>query len=454
MTQFVAPPRRQTNNAAEQRRRLSVHTLGCKINTFESELIAQGLENRSWQRVDTDQAADLCIINTCTVTKEADRQARQLIRRTIRKNPDARVVVTGCYAQMAPDVCRSIKGVDHVVDNKNKLNIAALQDYWEDASKIDCFSDDDRQTGMSTPILHGMQGRARAFIQVQQGCDQGCTFCIIHKARGPSRSLPQSHVVQQADYLVKRGYREIVICGVDLGSYGLEWEHAEHNLADLIHRLAKLEGDFRLRISSIDPLHIDESMITAIAENQRVCRHVHLSMQSADNLILKRMKRRASREIIYERVRRLREGIPSVVLSADILVGFPTEKENHFRQTLQAVEDLGIAFVHVFSYSARPGTPAALIPDQVPLAERKERASCIRAAASVVRQKLAQDKLGHHERVLVEAVEEGKQGLRVKARTGDYFITEFDANNVSQGEWVLVKINGYDDPKLLAEKLN
>ncbi|MGR3913143.1 MAG: tRNA (N(6)-L-threonylcarbamoyladenosine(37)-C(2))-methylthiotransferase MtaB, partial [Gammaproteobacteria bacterium] len=367
----------------------SITTLGCKVNAFESEQLAQQLSARGHRRLAPGARAGLCIINTCSVTAEADRQARQLVRRAVRQNPGARVVVTGCYAHLAPRECAAIPGVDLVVGNRGKANLPQLLERLEAGEIVpplgtDEAGDGDHAAGdhaaesappMPPPLLSGFNARARAFLQIQQGCDRGCTFCIIHKARGPSHSFPAKLIRRQAMQLIQSGHRELVLCGVDIGAYGEDFAgDARDHLAELLKQLASLDGDFRLRLSSIDPAHLSDRLIESVAGEPRICPHIHLSLQSGNTLILKRMKRRATREVAYARVARLREALPQVVLGADILAGFPTESDAHFQQTLDAVGELEIAYPHVFAYSPRAGTPAARIPTQVPPRERKRRA--------------------------------------------------------------------------------
>ena len=300
--------------AAEKR--FFIATLGCKVNSFESELIADKLTGQGYRRVGRHDPADLCLINTCTVTAEADRQARQLVRRVVRNNPEAWIVVTGCYAQMEARACAAIPGVDLVVGNGGKLDIPALLDeLYSGGLPPVMVGDVDREISLPRQLVGGFEGRVRAFVQIQQGCDQGCTFCIIHKARGPNRSFPAAMIRRQVARLVMNGYRELVICGVDIGSYGSDFAEsntsADGGLTGLLERLTAVEGlregAFRLRLSSIDPAHITDSLIELMAATPGICPQLHLSLQSASTLILKRMKRRATREV---RVRARRKIAP------------------------------------------------------------------------------------------------------------------------------------------------
>ena len=414
-------------------RRVAVSTLGCKINLYESNLIAQNLSQQQWRTVPAKQEAEMYIINTCTVTQEADRQARQEVRRVIRTNPDAFVIVTGCYAQMDPKACAAIPGVDLVVGNDRKLDIHKLLVLYDagDLPKVVVGQVDDH-VSLPDGMLSGIDGQTRAFMQVQQGCNQGCTFCIIHRARGPSRSIAMTVLKRQAQRLVMNGYRELVICGVDLGSYGDDFDHDNYNLVSLIDELHQSHPQTRLRLSSIDPVHITDALIDRFRSDV-ICPHLHLSLQSANTLILKRMKRRYDREFVYERINRLRQAVPNLVISADVMTGFPTETDAQFEQTLSAINDMQIAYPHVFPYSQRSGTPAAKIPNQVDAPTRKARAQQVRQAGHEVLAKVLRANKGHSHTVLTEESVDKKSGLR-RSRAENYLPVmvpaQFEANQM------------------------
>ena len=307
-------------------KRVGITTMGCKVNTFESELIAETLKTKNWRIVSNSEVADLYLINTCTVTREADRQARQEVRRAVKRNPDALVVVTGCYAQIDPQACADIAGVDLVLGNDRKLDTHLLLPALEkgELPKI-LVGDLNEHVSLPEEMLAGFDGQTRAFVQIQQGCDQGCTFCIIHVARGPSRSLAPNLIKRQVQRLAMNGYPEIVICGVDLGSYGEDFPNTDEkfDLVDLLQELLELEYDpdnaFRIRLSSIDPHHITDRLIALIAQHDRICPQIHLSLQSGSTLILKRMKRRYDAHHVRSRINALRKAVPDLVISADVI---------------------------------------------------------------------------------------------------------------------------------------
>ena len=432
--------------------RVSVKTLGCKVNAYESELIAEKLQERNYQRAEGTDPVDLYIFNTCTVTAEADRQARQMIRRAIRTHPEARVIVTGCYAETNAQACADIPGVDLVVGNSQKLRIPEILDTLSGPMPATRVMRPDIQERMDLPdaVLKGYEGQTRAFVQIQQGCDRGCTFCVIHTARGPSRSFSAPMIVRQCRQLVDNGYGEIVLCGVDIGSYG-EDRDDECDLAGLIRQVLGIEGDYRIRLSSIDPAHLTDGLIELIADNDRICPHLHLSMQSGNTLILKRMKRRATRQILHERVMTLRSKVPEAVLGADILVGFPTESAEHFNQTLDAMEELEIAYPHVFAYSPRQGTPAARIPSQVDRKTCRERADLARKKGAEIWSRVAARQMGRRDRVLIESVLEEREGGsgRQRGRLANYFPVVLESCTGAD-PWKQVEITGMDGTDLVA----
>jgi threonylcarbamoyladenosine tRNA methylthiotransferase MtaB len=339
---------------------LEIITFGCRLNAFESEIIRRAAGEAA--------LGDAVIVNTCAVTAEAERQARQAIRRARRDNPGARIIVSGCAATLAPARYAAMPEVDAVLDNEAKLkpeSYAALPS----ATTPACIAGG------------GAVSRTRAYLQVQQGCDHRCTFCIIPYARGPSRSVPVASVIEQARALVAAGAREIVLTGVDLTAYGAELS-GQISLGQMAQRLLAAVPELpRLRLSSLDPSEIDDALWDLIADEPRLMPHLHLSLQAGDDLILKRMKRRHSRAQAIATVRRARALRPEIAIGADLIAGFPTENEAMFRNSLDIVTECGIAFLHVFPYSPRPGTPAARMP-AVAAEIVRDRAALLRAAGA------------------------------------------------------------------------
>ncbi|HBE92997.1 MAG TPA: tRNA (N(6)-L-threonylcarbamoyladenosine(37)-C(2))-methylthiotransferase MtaB [Gammaproteobacteria bacterium] len=436
----------------ERRRLFATTTLGCKVNLYESEVIGQSLISDEWQQVDHSEKADLYVINTCTVTTEADRQARQTVRRLIRQNPQAKIVVTGCYAQIDPEACAAIPGVDLVLGNDRKLDLNQLLPEMSRGNLPPVMVGDlDEHVSLPSGIIDDCPGHTRAFVQVQQGCNQGCTFCIIHTARGPSRSFSVELVLRQIERLVGNGYREIVLCGVDIGSYGEGLENDDHGLAGLLREICALPGDFRIRISSIDPSYLDDGLIDVLAGEEKICRHFHLSLQSGSPVILKRMKRRYTAEQMLDRIGALSKAVTDVVYGADIMAGFPTETDAMFEDTLAMVHELQIAFPHVFSYSDRPGVPAARIPDQVPHALRKERARALKEAGDCVRDALYQRRLENAQIAEVILEQHDSQNPDwLTGRSNDYLPVVMRAEGREPGDLVRVRYHSVDGARLIA----
>lgn len=371
---------------------LDIVTFGCRLNASESEAI---------RRVaGTADLGDTVIVNTCAVTAEAERQARQAIRRARREHPTARIIVTGCAATLAPQRYAALPEVDLVLDNAAKLR---PESYVLDGSSpaLPQSSSFPRDEAARSP------GRARAYLQVQQGCDHRCTFCIIPYARGPSRSLPLDGIIDNARDLVAGGAGEIVLTGVDLTAYGADL-FGRPTLGRMVRDLlAAVPGLRRLRLSSLDPGEIDEDLWHLIATESRLLPHLHLSLQSGDDLILKRMKRRHNRAQALETAQRARTLRPEIMLGADLIAGFPTESEAMFHNSLDLIAECGLVFVHVFPYSKRPGTPAARMPQLAPEIVH-DRAARLRAAASAALAVELKRRIGRVENVLIEAPGRGR----------------------------------------------
>jgi len=359
-------------------------TFGCRLNAFESEVIRRAAAAAGLR--------DAVIVNTCAVTAEAERQARQAIRRARRMHPEATIIVTGCAAELAPERYAALPEVNRVLGNRAKLR---PQSYLpEGLASVDLAE-------TAGHLVDGFAGKSRAFLQVQQGCDHRCTFCIIPYARGPSRSVPIGRVAGQARRLVAAGYREIVLTGVDLTAYGGDLPGAP-SIGQMVRRLLAAVPELeRLRLSSLDPAEIDVAVWDLLAGEKRLMPHLHLSLQAGDDLILKRMKRRHSRAEAIAVAGRARALRPEVALGADLIAGFPTETEDMFRRSLDLLAECELAFVHVFPYSARPGTPAARMP-QLPDPLVKERAARLRAAGEAALAAELSSRVGSETDVLIE----------------------------------------------------
>ncbi|MEL7464727.1 MAG: tRNA (N(6)-L-threonylcarbamoyladenosine(37)-C(2))-methylthiotransferase MtaB [Pseudomonadota bacterium] len=411
-------------------------TFGCRLNAYETEAMKE---------LATEAGLDgAVVVNTCAVTAEAVRQARQRIRRLRRDNPDARVIVTGCAAQTEPETFAAMPEVDLVLGNLEKMQ----GESWRKLSAPDFIPPtekvvvDDIMAATETAghLIDGFGTRARAYVQVQNGCDHRCTFCIIPYGRGNSRSVPAGVVVEQIQRLVDRGYAEVVLTGVDMTSWGADLPGAPR-LGDLVQRILKLVPSLqRLRISSIDSIEADEALIDAIASEPRLMPHLHLSLQAGDDMILKRMKRRHLRDDAIRFCEDMRAARPDIVYGADIIAGFPTETEAMFENSLKLVEECGLTWLHVFPYSPRQGTPAARMP-QVHGTAIKERAARLREAGARRVAAHLNGEIGARRRILMEKPRLG--------RTEGFAEVAFNEDQ-PVGEVVECAITGFDQGRLTA----
>jgi threonylcarbamoyladenosine tRNA methylthiotransferase MtaB len=379
-------------------REIDIITFGCRLNTFESEVMRRHAQNAGLE--------DLVIVHTCAVTAEAERQARQAIRRAHRERPSARIIVTGCAAQITPDAYSRIEGVAQLVGNDQKLKPVTWQALADGTVERTLIGDIMAVSAPESHEIDGIEGRTRAFLSIQNGCDHRCTFCVIPYGRGNSRSVPLAEVVAQARRLVEAGHRELVLTGVDLTSWGKD-QDGQPPLGRLVGAILREVPDLpRLRLSSLDPAEIDDELFHHLVTDQRLMPHVHLSLQAGDDLILKRMKRRHLRADVIELCRRLREIRPDITFGADLIAGFPTETDAMFEQSLAIVDEAGLTFLHVFPYSPRPGTPAARMP-QLPKPLIKERAQRLRAKGETALEAFLARQIGQRRRVLVERQSRG-----------------------------------------------
>jgi threonylcarbamoyladenosine tRNA methylthiotransferase MtaB len=410
-------------------------TFGCRLNAYESEAIRA--------RADEAGLADAIVFNTCAVTGEAVRQSRQAIRKARRAHPHAKIIVTGCAAQTEPETYSGMDEVDLVLGNAEKLETASYADFGVGAAERVRVNDIMSVRETASQFVDSFEGRARAFLQIQNGCDHRCTFCIIPFGRGNSRSVPMGAVVEEAQRLVAAGFPEIVLTGVDLTAYGADLPGAP-SLGKLVRKILKLVPELpRLRLSSIDSIEADTELMAAIAEEPRLMPHFHLSAQSGDDMILKRMKRRHSRAdtiAFCEQVRRLR---PDAAFGADLIAGFPTESDAMFENSLKLVDDAGLSTLHVFPFSPRKGTPASRMP-QVPREIVKARAARLREhGARACAARLA-SLVGREMNVLVE-----KSGF---GRTECFAPAVFEGS-AETGSLLRVRIVAADANRLMAEPL-
>jgi threonylcarbamoyladenosine tRNA methylthiotransferase MtaB len=411
---------------------VEIITFGCRLNAYESEVMRE--------HASAAGLSSAVIVNSCAVTAEAVRQARQAIRKARRLNPNAKIVVTGCAAQIDPEAFARMTEVDHVIGNKEKTEYRTFEGLSHVGGEKVVVNDIMSVRETASHLIEGFGSRARAYVQIQNGCDHRCTFCIIPLGRGPSRSVPAGEAVAQVRRLTENGYAEIVLTGVDITAYGRDLP-GEMSLGKLVQKMLKLVPELpRLRLSSIDSVETDPALMAAIAEEERLMPYLHLSLQAGDDLTLKRMKRRhlrADSVAFCEEVRRMR---PDMVFGADLIAGFPTETEAMFQGSLSLVDACGLTFLHVFPYSARAGTPAALMP-QVSGPVIARRAAELREKGVVALKAHLASAKGRHIEVLMENERHG--------RSADFTPVKLDAKR-NAGVLVDAVVSGDDGSSLLA----
>ena len=410
-------------------------TLGCRLNAYESEAMRE--------LATSSGLSDTVIINTCAVTAEAVRKSKQEVRKLRKENPNAKVIVTGCAAQIDPNSFANMAEVDFVIGNSEKMvketwsQFSENKDFGTEKIKVDDIMSVNETAGH---LIDGFGSRSRAYVQVQNGCDHRCTFCIIPFGRGNSRSVPAGVIVDQIKRLVDKGFNEVVLTGVDLTSWGADLPNSP-KLGDLIMRILKLVPDLsRLRISSIDSIEVDENLMQAIATEKRLMPHLHLSLQHGDDLILKRMKRRHSRNDAIKFCEDARKMRPEITFGADIIAGFPTETDKHFESSINLIKDCGLTWLHIFPYSPREGTPAARMP-QVNGNQIKRRAAILRDLGTKQIKSHLSSQLGKDHSILME---NGYMG-----RTEQFTEVKFDKEQI-EGSIVLGKITDANEKQLFA----
>ena len=427
MQEILPAPQATTSERIEtSTHQVAFVTQGCKTNLMESSALADEFKALGWDVVPQKEAANLYVFNTCTVTEKADAEARRLIRQLRRRHPQARVAVTGCYAQVSPDTLAAIEGVDFVIGNNFKDDLPRIVTQYfvpggfaSPMVQVDEF-EKSRELASPTASFAGLLAdggtRTRGSIKIQDGCDYKCTYCIIWKGRGPSRSLPVSVIQQQFIRMVAEGFKEIVLTGINIGQYRCPSDVTQE-LPELLAALCQVEGEFRLRLTSLDPLEVTPKLIDVMARSQgKICPHVHLSTQSADDHVLKTMARRHHVNELQAVCQQLVTAMPTVCISSDIIVGFPTETDEAFERTMAVIREIPMHQIHVFRYSPRPGTPAAEMKPQVPERIRKERATRLLQLAEEKKQAYMNSFVGQDVRVLWEK-EEGLTDEYLKVRS-------------------------------------
>jgi threonylcarbamoyladenosine tRNA methylthiotransferase MtaB len=378
-------------------------TLGCKVNQYETEFVRQGLAQMGYRDALDGESADLCVVNTCTVTHEGDAKCRQTIRRLAKRNPGARIIVMGCYATRAPDEVARLPGVAEVITDKREL-----PDLLARAGVVDV------PTGISS-----FAGHQRAYVKVQDGCMLHCSFCIIPHVRPHLASRPPEHIVAELERLYANGYREFVLTGIHLGHYGVEWNRGRSKrdwtrLSHLLARLVQIDGDFRIRLSSIEATEVTRELVDVMAAYpQKICPHLHISLQSGSEAVLRRMRRRWGPQRFVDRCKLVQRALDQPAITTDIVVGFPGETESDFLATREVAREVGFSKIHVFPFSARRGTPAAEMPDQIAPEVKAERARRLGELECQLRDRYFASLLGRQLRVLAESPLESRPGHMV-----------------------------------------
>jgi threonylcarbamoyladenosine tRNA methylthiotransferase MtaB len=381
-------------------KKVALHTLGCKLNFSETSTIGDQFLNNGFQVVNFDEYADIYLFNTCTVTQNAERECRQLVRRALRNNPDAFVIVTGCYAQLRPEELCQIEGVDAVLGNQEKFNLFSL---------IDDFTKKDLSCIFVSPVnqinefgfAHSTDAdnRTRAYLKIQDGCDYKCTFCTIPLARGKSKSMDPDLVVSEFINLVEKGYKEIILTGVNVGDYG---HSLGTGLYKLLLRLTDIPGDFRIRVSSIEPNLLSDELLELTFSNKKMCNHFHIPLQSGSQHILRQMRRRYTPEYYYQLIEKINSYSDDTGIGVDVIVGFPGETENDFLTTYNFLRELPISYLHVFTYSERPNTPAAEMKEKINVYERRRRNNMLRILSEKKKMSFYEKMIGKELEVLFE----------------------------------------------------
>ena len=400
----------------------SILTLGCKVNQYESEAMSEIFVKRGYREVGNDEFSDVYIVNTCTVTNLSDRKSRQFIRKSKKKNPDSVVAVVGCYSQVSPDEVKNIEGVDVVIGTTERNKIVDLiEESKVSHGKINIVKDLKNVREFANTTNFDSNNRTRAYMKVQDGCNRFCTYCIIPFARGPIRSRTIEDSVREARTLADRGFKEIVLTGIHIGSFGMDM--GDMRLIDLIEAIAEVDGIERIRLSSVEPIIITDEFMDRAVKTGKLCDHFHLSLQSGSNNILKAMNRRYTREEYIEKANIIRKYMPNAGLTTDIIVGFPGESEEDFHDSMSIVREVGFSRIHVFKYSKRKNTKAAVMKNQIDGNVKKERSEKLIALGEEYQEIFERENMKTHQSVLFEEEDKGEyygyttNYIRVKAKS-------------------------------------
>lgn len=418
-------------------KKVSFYTLGCKVNQYETQSMMEIFKKAGYEVVDFEQPADVYIINTCTVTSFGDKKSRQIIRRAHRINPEALIAVVGCYAQVSHDEVEKIEGVDIVAGTGERSKILQMVESAEKNKKLNFVTDIMKKRQFEETGFISCSERTRVFIKIQEGCSNFCSYCIIPYARGPVRSRSKDRILKEVNSLVSNGFAEVVLTGINLSSYGKDEKNA--SLIEIIEEVNKIEGLERIRLGSVDPDLFTEEFISRIKNTEKLCPHFHISLQSGSDSVLKRMNRKYTTGEYKERVDMLRETLPDVSVTTDIMVGFPGETEEEFRETYRFLDEISLSRMHVFKYSRRKGTPAASLPGQIAAGTKEERSRLLLELSERKEREFNSTFIGKTMEVLFEQELKNKTNW-LEGHTANFIKVEIVGKNDFIGKFMQVKL--------------
>lgn len=410
--------------------KVSIHNIGCRLNFAEVSYIQKQFENSGFTVVDFNEKADVVILNTCTVTNQADADSRKYIRRAIRNNPNAFVAVMGCYSQLNPNEVKKIQGVDLILGTNNKFEIINLIDNIKKKQVPEVFISDLNEAPFHFASSVDNESKTRVVFKIQDGCDYLCTYCTIPKARGKSRSMDFAELKSRLLEMNNSGYSEIVLSGINLGEYH---SPTGEKFVDVLKFIANNKLNYRVRISSIEPNLVTDEIIKIVKNSENICNHFHLPLQSGSDDILKVMKRRYLTKKYLEKVEKIKSQIPDCCIGADVIEGFPLETNSHFEETYNFISNLPISYLHVFTYSQREGTPAAEIKNQIPVNIRKERTNRLRYLSKIKRTEFIDSQIGKVKKIIPETIQPKNGNIILKGLTDNYINTEIYTNKEYKG---------------------
>lgn len=429
--------------------KVAFHTLGCKVNQHDSAIMAALFQDAGYEVVDFNDLADVYVVNTCTVTHLSDRKSRQMIRHAARENPAATIVVCGCYAQTAKAELEALDEVDLIIGtNERHKVVEAVETFRQDHVKMAYMADDEELFYYEDLPHERVSGMTRAYVKIQEGCDQFCAYCAIPYARGPLRSRSEQDTIDEINMLVERGYKEVILTGIHIGAYGRGVKDETCDLTGLCRRILDETAIERLRIGSLEGIEVTDALIEMIASDERMAKHLHLPLQSGCDRTLSAMRRPYDTEQFREMMRRIRGKVPNIAITTDLMVGFPGETDEDFKESLVFCNDIAFSAMHIFKYSMRSGTPAAAMPDQIDPQIKERRAKQMADVAQKNKLDYERRFVGQTLRILVE--EQTKDGLWT-GHSSNYLLVTFPGENIRSGDFVDVKITSAERNRLLGE---